>query len=956
MKRTHLLWVLAGVTIAVTVTFLGLRDVDDHSHAEQPGRNEIAEPVKVPPQPSSVLTKQPRAPKQPLMGSGEIHGIVYALDGGRTRNAEISVQRIPDFAQVASLDFTPVRVTCDSDGVFTVTKLPDGPYAVSARLGEAYASTRVRLAPQENRVEVKLVLFPGKPIGGHVVNEAGEGIDGARLVPVLHDKAEVERSQSEALAVLSNASGGFSFAGLEPHAWNFYVTADGYAPVLSDELLADTTDNRIVLNPGVKVSGIVIDDVDGAPLGGIWVSGRQKDLNVAPVRAFTNEQGEFEFGLNDGNFIIDVDTSPFILAGGPVQLKIKHGNTPEPLVLRATEGGAIRGRVADGMTGEPIPGAILRARSGNETSRTLSATSDAENGQFEFHGVHEGEYTIAPQFVRGYPRGSHQNKAAQVSVAPGELVEGVEILLFRGICISGTVIDAAGAPVHGAEVRGHAEDWQDQTTSGEDGTFTLAGIPGERDVTVGANTAAMSSKNIEVHVGTEGVSDVTISLDTNRTGSIAGTLVDVYGNPVRGRVSAWSDQPLPNMPGMAETSAEGRFLITGLIAEHYRILAAIGAGGQHNLKEINLGEGQKIVGLQLVLPEEASLSIAGKIVDSDGAPLVASVSCSHIADTGITFYGSTSTLQDGTFKIAGLQAGTYELTPRTNGLEGEPVLVEAGDRDVILTLATPALLYGGVIDAKTQKPIPVFDVAVLDRAGNPNPSDWRRVSNAAGRFEMECDPADFVVFARAKGYQPRRIRGIDANDASDPVIIALEPGDFGLRGIVADSNGKPVPGAAIFPGPLSQYVESQLSNSVAYSDETGSFEITDLSQGELLLSAYHARFGVGSALTQLDERNATALVEIVLTPAGGLEGCVREDAQPLVGVTVVARSASGTVYSARTDSDGCFTLPHVVSGEITLTVQLPGGESRTDVSRTVTVSANSTTTADFDLEAPADSP
>lgn len=879
---------------------------------------------------TALLAKR-SAPPPPVVGKGEIHGLVYTLEGVPADKARITLQRGMSVGNYAGEDRPgPTRYETGADGKFAATQLTDGWYGVSASLGEASASTFVQLKPDERRAEVVLVLFSGKPLGGRVVNEDGEGVVGARLAPVIHDREDVNRHESGAMAIEAGASGEFVFPALEPRTWNLYVTAENYAPKLSDELIAGATDNTIVLTRGVALSGSVIDDATDGPLEGVWVSAKPADLTVPPVRAMSGGQGQFQLPpLDTKSFVIDIDTVPYVLKGGPLDLAIDSTGPPGPLELRVVEGGTIRGRVIEAATQEPVGGVILRATPESKSRRTLETTSSDEDGHFEFAGVQTDSYTITPRLMNGFAKTGSSSRAVRVAVAPGEVIDGVDITLSRDITITGTVIDRDGKPFHGAEVRGDGGNigWQDQTKSAEDGTFTLAGIKGECDVAVAANTPALASENQDIHVPLEGVTGVIIKLDIDRSGSIAGTLVDPHGNPVRADIAAWGDTKLPNVPGFTNTASDGRFFIRSLIADRYQILASVGHGQPYPVRTITLGPGQAVRDLRLVFTAEGSSSISGKVLDASGGPVIASISSWRRVESGQGASrfpaGFAESRRDGAFEIAGLEEGVYELTASANEYVEQTVYVEAGARDVVIVMGGHTLLTGVVIDAKTQQPLTEFEVAVLDHSGAPETKDWRRVSNPEGRFEQPCAPGYYVATARATGYQPNRAKITIGDDQSNgSVVIALEPGDFSVEGRVIDRTGQPVSGATVFIGPLSKFPEHLAHKAVARSDAEGLFEITGLAmKPSLLFSAFHPAAGVGTVTTGFDGQNPRAKVEIVLEATGAIDGCVYENDRPVPNVRVEAKSESGSYYTATTGDDGCFRFSNIVPGLVTLTVE-----------------------------------
>jgi hypothetical protein len=458
-----------------------------------------------------------------------------------------------------------------------------------------------------------------------------------------------------------------------------------------------------------------------------------------------------------------------------------------------------------------------------------------------------------------------------------------------------------------------------------------------------------------VHVPIEGVTDVIIRLDVNRNGSIAGSLVDPQGRPVRVRIFAWGMQRSPNLPGMANSAPDGRFLIANLIADEYRIIASMGNGNPYQLTTVSLAVGQKLRDLHLVFPAEGSLTIAGKVVDSENNPLIASIICERIGETPNgyfeQYFGAAESLRDGTFEVGGLAEGVYKLSASAPGYSPQSVEAAAGQTDVTITVNGKMVLAGAIVDAHTQDPVTTFDIAVLEHSGTPNASEWRTVSSPHGQFEIPCDAGDYVVTARAAGYQLRHVSVLMTDGSpSQPVRIALTPGEASVKGQIVDGGGKPVVGATLFLGPLSPFPEYAQIRSVAHSDSDGRFEITGLAEGTHTISVFHETAGTGSTSVELAGSNARPAIEIALSIPGGIEGRVMADNQPVAGVRIFARSESGTIYGATTGEDGTFRFPRVATGDVSLRLELTGHDhDESELSRQAYVTSGSVSTVDFDL-------
>ena len=146
------------------------------------------------------------------------------------------------------------------------------------------------------------------------------------------------------------------------------------------------------------------------------------------------------------------------------------------LTLRLEKGGAITGVVLDGSTKAPVAGARVALQEGmpmpadwQERLARNEVVSDAR-GVFRLAGIGRGAVAIVAR-ANGYGPATRNDARAGARL---------ELFLFPGPTLSGTVRDEAGKPVAGASVRLFAQGWSqpppvDATDAG--GRFTAAAWP-----------------------------------------------------------------------------------------------------------------------------------------------------------------------------------------------------------------------------------------------------------------------------------------------------------------------------------------------------------------------------------------------------------------------------------------------------------------------------------------------
>jgi hypothetical protein len=117
--------------------------------------------------------------------------------------------------------------------------------------------------------------------------------------------------------------------------------------------------------------------------------------------------------------------------------------------------GIIRGRVVDGVTGQPLARVTIRLSSGPSATATLTTES---TGAFEFINLPAGRYFIGLT-KRGYMGGSYPESGrtmrsrGALMLADGQVVERITAPLYRGGAITGRLMDAYGDPMENVSVQ-----------------------------------------------------------------------------------------------------------------------------------------------------------------------------------------------------------------------------------------------------------------------------------------------------------------------------------------------------------------------------------------------------------------------------------------------------------------------------------------------------------------------
>jgi large repetitive protein len=315
---------------------------------------------------------------------------------------------------------------------------------------------------------------------------------------------------------------------------------------------------------------------------------------------------------------------------------------------------------------------------------------------------------------------------------------------------------------------------------------------------------------------------------------------------------------------------------------------------------------------------------------------------------------------DGTFVIAGVQAGTYRLTARAYGYGELSKPVEAGGDVVEFVLDAAGSVTGTAVD-EAGRPVDAFRVTarpVVEETGLRFPPRFELIADAEGRFILDnLAPATYVLQVSA----PDRADGVvsSVKVASGATVdvgrVRLGPGGI-IRGTVVDGGGTPVVGATVTARGGGQMFGPQPSNETV-SDGGGAFELKGLPTGAATITGQHPNYAEGRVTgVDVDPTRGPAEVRLVLSQGGRVQGSVRRRdgagvPNVLIQVSPMQREGGFSFPGENiqtTAADGTFSVERVPAGRAKVMMLVgSGGQFQTGPSKDVDVVDGETAGADF---------
>lgn len=714
------------------------------------------------------------------------------------------------------------------------------------------------------------------------------------------DEKTVRQRAKEQQFSNSSRAGEFKVPLEFPGQYEVEVTAVGYAkgtllsPALSDS--AAEVKISLALSTGASVAGRVTVADTGEGVGGLTVQADGFSGNYA----ITDKTGNYELrGLTPGliGLTIDLRGTPY-MSGKSLPYQKVAISSPDQEVknidFTVEAAGVIWGYVLSPKQ-EPISGTnLVLASSQSVLSQALSQfarKTPPVTGQSGADGYYE--LTGVPFNEEWHVHASSDEFAPQLSdpiiLTKTQRNVRVDIFLFAGSNVYGTVVDSQGKPLPGAQVTclpAYSTFFSNlktpqafrHTSSDANGQFMINELPGgEYQIFAQKKAYKVSPLGFPIHPdGYSDLTNVVLTLNSAEQGDheIFGTVVDDRGQGLDGVNLTLSGVTLGGLEGTQRTettAGNGKFHFTGISAGQYTIIASKDGYSPTTVRRARLNEETKILMKQSALvrgrvlikennqaPESYQVG-AYPISESTGSPSL--LGMMRDAATEEEFFAP-----DGSFSLA-IHAGTYRLEASARGFTParQEITLEAGQvvDNILLLLDEKGGRIAGTVFAKDNANITGAQVTLLEASSPAEALMMLATANIPenriysvgedGAFFFESlPPGEYVAIAQHPNYPNAQSELIILTEGGREENVRIRFSSGGaLEGYVY-SEGRPVPNAVVM-------VVGNGVTGHANADNTGYYYIGDLSAG--LYQAMVTDISAGDLSTIYDARGVQVMVE-----------------------------------------------------------------------------------------------
>jgi protocatechuate 3,4-dioxygenase beta subunit len=632
----------------------------------------------------------------------------------------------------------------------------------------------------------------------------------------------------------TEGDGSFAFDALVGRAYTLIARAtQGVAGPVTAKLTAKSEPVILHLRPAAKVTVAVV-GMDGKPIDKANVELRSTD-----AQRMQTEHGEAVFfPVVPGGYQIAAWADG--MARTLQFTRVGAGENHAKLMLQV--GAPVSGKVVD-TKGAPVSGARISYQGTSNWQQRgdprFDSVTSGTDGTFKFAAVAAGSVRFVaahPEYAPGESAlitldGTNEHKDVKITVDPGAIIRGrvvdtqeqpvVAAQVRIGVATRRQAVGGpGGGPPGGGPGRGGPGGGGGgggpggfqpprEAFTDDQGKFEIHGMPKLELAAVALHeTGSSQTKSVDATRGD--VADVELVLD--RTGTIAGVVIDPDGNVLEGvqvtagpnfSAGAQMDFAAFRLRGMPQelTDASGRFTLTGLEPGKYMVSAmrsrAAGRGRRPGGDGTPADTGT--TNLKIVLPPEGG--VRGHVQFTDGTPPIAITV--QVGATQQSFVG-------GDFELDEIAPQSYSLEVRGPSfqLRTVDVLIEPGKvADVGAILVEKGRSIAGIVVANGT---PVANATVYaglqvmgngsttgGQIGNFGAGTKQDTTASDGTFALSgFGDGDLTVIADlpSAGRSPGILVSAD-NPNAQQLVLQLQP--YGTLSGTITQNGQPAAGTMV---------------------------------------------------------------------------------------------------------------------------------------------------------------
>jgi protocatechuate 3,4-dioxygenase beta subunit len=641
--------------------------------------------------------------------------------------------------------------------------------------------------PRTGRVDLgTLTLDRGLAIEGRVTDPRGVPVPGVMvdLRPTVLVFSEAAEMASDFQQQTTDAEGRFRFDDLRRGGrFDIRTAPPGYLPASVQSVEVPAPEPlTITLKAGRSLSGRVTGPA-GEPVPNAQINlreervlrtslGESKTGAERPLGA-TDEEGKFRVqGVEPGTADLQVRARGY-RAGRLQNVQVPEDGDVEGLEISLAKSGVLEVRALD-VSGAPVPGArawLSRLDAGDWAILSQCKTDAEGRCRMENLDLEPGQLRLSAR--------SEGHGHAETTFELGSGAAARDLVLHKGVEVSGRVSDDAGDPVPGASLSlrraGMIADMGTALTafSSADGTFRFADVDdGTFRLSGSASGFAEVQAPGEVQVSGQEVRglDLRLSKGTRVTGKLLGLAPEEAKNVmiVAFRLDLTSPQP-----ALGQVDAEGRYRIENLGPGDWNVTAH--TSGRSIQEPLHLAPGVRETVLDLRF--QTGFTLSGRVL-LDHAPL---------AEAQVVVFTPTKSFQalagpDGGFQLSDLPADHYSLMALDSGREliARRDIEIAADQEVTFDIATGGL-RGRISAAGAPVAGAVLHLEDATVSGLSSPvfpfgPTLDRTSDGSGAFEIPRLPAGaYKITVEKKGFAPATVSVQVSPGAVAAVEIELKP-------------------------------------------------------------------------------------------------------------------------------------------------------------------------------------